>query len=115
MSKIPLHSSDAVRDCSDGSDESEFHCNSTILYRLGNQRSDHKEGRVEVRYKGIWGTVCDDDFGENEAKVFCRSLGYDGAAVRYGNTFLLKNISKIFFYLRPSLRNLQSPVTVSYG
>lgn len=23
------------------------------------------------------------DFGENEAKVFCRSLGYDGAAVSF--------------------------------
>lgn len=74
--------SDAVTDCSDGSDESAFHCNSSIQYRLGNPKSNQMEGRVEVRYKGIWGTVCDDDFGENEAKVVCRSLGYDGAAVR---------------------------------
>jgi len=26
-------------------------------------------GRVEVRYRGIWGTICDDDFGPEEAKV----------------------------------------------
>jgi len=71
---------DAVSDCADGSDESASHCNSSIQYRLGNPKSNHREGRVEVRYKGIWGTVCDDDFGANEAKVFCRSLGYDGAA-----------------------------------
>lgn len=37
-------------------------------------------GRVEVRKFGIWGTVCDDDFGDAEAAVICRSLGYKGPA-----------------------------------
>lgn len=38
-------------------------------------------GRVEVRRFGVWGTICDDDFGIAEATVICKSLGYKGPAV----------------------------------
>ena len=33
-------------------------------------------GRVEVLYQGVWGTICDDDFGQNEATVACRYFNY---------------------------------------
>ena len=40
-------------------------------------------GRLEVFLNGRWGTVCEDDFGQEDGDVACRQLGYEGA-IGYG-------------------------------
>ena len=41
------------------------------------------EGRVEIMFEGIWGTICDSGWDDIDATIVCRELGYvNGAATR---------------------------------
>ncbi|XP_025103108.1 deleted in malignant brain tumors 1 protein-like [Pomacea canaliculata] len=39
-------------------------------------------GRLEIFSNGEWSTVCDDGFGNTEATVACRMLGFNGSGAR---------------------------------
>ncbi|KAK3090315.1 hypothetical protein FSP39_010872, partial [Pinctada imbricata] len=43
-------------------------------------------GRIEIIYSGVRGTVCNDDFGDEDANVVCRMLGYPSGrpTMQYG-------------------------------
>ena len=34
------------------------------------------EGAVEICFNGVWGAVCDNNWGRHEAEVTCRQLGF---------------------------------------
>lgn len=57
--------------------------------------SSINEGRVEVRYDGQWGTVCDDLWDDADAAVVCRALGFGDTAAAFGQAMFGEGTNKI--------------------
>ena len=51
------------------------------------------EGRVEVCINGVWGTVCDYNWGKKQAYAVCHQLGYQGIYIHNHNN----RVSKLSF------------------
>lgn len=75
---------DGILQCKDASDEEASICSAPLQVRLVDG-SSATSGRIEVRHKGLWGTVCDDHFDANSAKVVCRMLGFPTSNARVYN------------------------------
>ena len=52
-----------------------------------NGGTNRQQGRVEIMYQGMWGTICDDGWDDVDATVVCRELGLSNGTTTSQNQF----------------------------
>ena len=53
-------------------------------------------GRVEIGFNNTWGTVCDDNWDIQDARVVCRMLGYRTAVAATLRSSFARGISRMW-------------------
>ena len=82
--------------------------------RLQGPSSANGTGRLEISYNGEWGTICDNSWDFNDAKVACRQLGYLYAVRALGGGEVLPGFGRIWLdYVRCTGRE-QNLTSCSY-
>ncbi|XP_006891410.1 PREDICTED: uncharacterized protein LOC102863260 [Elephantulus edwardii] len=81
------HQEDAGVTCSDGSN---------LQMRLMNTQN-RCSGRVEVKFQGQWGTVCDDGFNIEHASVVCKQLDCGSAVSVFSSATFGEGSGPIWF------------------
>jgi len=66
------------KECPEGNDEDKFYCEAPLAVRL--RPEGRNGGLLEVRYNGVWGTMCKNNIDQVEADIFCKMLGYSAGA-----------------------------------
>jgi len=97
-----LGNESSIKDCQHGgwnnnnclhSQDASVICSKNLRLIGGNWNG---EGRVEIYHNGAWGTVCDDGWDINDARVVCRILGFPDAVSAPGSARFGQGNGKIW-------------------